>query len=106
MTLSMVEQYHEFLLSNLVSPFSLLINKVNNYTYSFDAQLNLATLSEINAMAVVAYTSSTKISTEYLKSSVPRKTNWNLKIYSDREVALNWLQLEQENITSRLRRDC
>jgi len=98
MTLAMVEQYHEFLLSSLVSPFYLLINKVNNYTYSFDAQVNLATLSEINAMAVVAYTRSTRISTEYLKSSVPRNTDWNLKICSDRDEALNWLQLEQKNI--------
>lgn len=105
MTLSMVEQYHDFLLAHLVSPFSLLINKVNNYTYSFDAQVNLATLKEINAMAVVAYTRSTKISTECLKSSVPRKTDWNLKIYFDREEALNWLQLQQENLTSRLRTD-
>ena len=105
MTLAMVEHYHEFLLSHLVSPFSLLINKVNNYTYSFDAQINLATLNEINVMAVVAYTRSTKISTEYLKTSVPRKKDWNLKIYSDREEALNWLQLEQENITGRSRGD-
>ena len=106
MTLAMVEHYHEFLLSHLVSPFSLLINKVNNYTYTFDAQVNLATLNEINAMAVVAYTRATKISTEYLKSSVPRKIDWNLKICFNREEALNWLQLEQENITSRLRTDC
>jgi hypothetical protein len=55
----MVKQYHEFLLSNLVSLFSLLINKVNTYTYDFDAQVNLATLKEINVMAVVAYTRST-----------------------------------------------
>jgi len=98
MTLTMVEQYHEFLLLHLVSPFSLLINKVNSYTYDFDAQKNLATLKEINAMAVVAYTRSTRISTEYLKSSVPRKMDWNLKIHSDREEALNWLQLEQDNL--------
>ena len=98
MTLVMVKQYHDFLLSHLVSPFSLLINKVNAYTYDFDAQVNLATLKEINAMAVVAYTHSTKISTEYLTSSVPRKVEWKLKIYSNREEALNWLKLEQENL--------
>jgi len=99
MTLLMVKQYHEFLLSHLVSPFSLLINKVNAYTYDFDAQINLATLKEINAMAVVAYSRSTKISTEYLKSSVPRDKDWNLKIYSNRDEALNWLHLEQEKLT-------
>jgi len=98
MTLVMVKEYHEFLLSHLVSPFSLLINKVNSYTYDFDAQLNLATLTEINAMAVVAYTRSTKISTEYLNSSVPREKDWNLKIFSNRDEGLNWLHLEQEKI--------
>ncbi|MFV1985405.1 MAG: hypothetical protein ACC657_17790, partial [Thiohalomonadales bacterium] len=55
MDVEMVEQYHEFLLSHLRAPFSLLINKVNSYTYDFDAQNKLATLKEINAMAVVAY---------------------------------------------------
>jgi len=100
MTLAMVEQYHEFLLSHLVSPFSLLINKINAYTYDFDAQVNLATLKEINAMAVVAYTRSTKISTQYLNSSVPRKRDWNLNICSNRDEALNWLRVEQENLAN------
>jgi len=100
MTLAMVEQYHEFLLSHLVSPFSLLINKINAYTYDFDAQVNLATLKEINAMAVVAYTRSTKLSTQYLNSSVPRKRDWNLNICSNRDEALNWLRLEQENLAN------
>jgi len=96
MTLEMVEQYHTFLLSRLISPFSLLINKINSYTYSFDAQVNLATIEEINAMAVVAYTQVSQISTEYLKTTVPRKVSWNLKIYNNREDALNWLLLQQE----------
>ena len=98
MTLAMVNKYHEFLLSHLVSPFSLLINKVNAYTYDFDAQVNLATLKEINAMAVVSYTRSTKISTEYLTSLVPRKVVWKLKIFTNRDEALNWLKLEQGSL--------
>ena len=59
----MVEQYHEFLLSHLRNPFSLRSNKVNSYTYDFDAQVNLGTLKEINAIAVVAYNRVTKMST-------------------------------------------
>lgn len=98
MTLAMVNQYHEFLLSHLVSPFSLLINKINAYTYDFDAQVNLATLKEINAMAVVSYTRPSKISTEYLTSLVPRKVAWKLKIFTNRDEALNWLKLEQGSL--------
>ena len=99
MTLDMVNHYHEFLLTHLVSPFSLLINKINSYTYDFEAQLNLATLKEINVMAVVAYSRTTVVSTESLNSSIPRTVDWKLQIYSNRDEALNWLELEQIKLT-------
>ena len=54
MNAQMVAQYHEFLLSHLQAPFALLINKVNAYSYDFDAQEKLATLEQISATAVVA----------------------------------------------------
>ncbi len=95
MDMAMVEQYHDFLLSHLRAPFSLLVNKVNSYTYDFDAQEKLATLKEINAMAVVAYNRVTKITTETL-ASFPRDVKWNLRIFSDRDEALAWLLSEQE----------
>jgi hypothetical protein len=68
----MVEQYHEFLLSHLIAPFSLLINKVNSYSYNFGAQINLAI-------------------------AVPRSVEWNLKVFSNRDKALGWLKIEQKN---------
>ncbi len=92
---AMTEEYHDFLLSNLRHPFSLLINKVNSYTYTFDAQINLATLKEINAMAIISYNRITKKSTENLASR-PRAVDWNLKIFSNRDEALTWLESEQE----------
>ena len=95
MDLEMVEHYHEFLLSHLRPPFSLLINKINSYTYDFDAQLKLATLKEINAMAVVAYDRITRITTETL-ASYPRSEKWNLKVFSNRDEALDWLLLQQK----------
>lgn len=91
---AMVEQYHEFLLSHLRAPFSLLVNKVNSYTYDFYAQEKLATLKEINAIAVVAYNRVTKITTETL-ASYPRDVEWNLRIFSNRDEALAWLLTEQ-----------
>ena len=94
MDVSMVEQYHDFLLTHLRAPFSLLINKVNSYSYDFPAQEKLATLKEINAMAVVAYNLATEVTTETL-ASYPRKIKWNLKIFPNREEALSWLVAEQ-----------
>ncbi len=93
----MVEQYHEFLRSILTSPFSLLINKINSYTYDFDAQIELATIPEINAMAVVAYSRITELATESL-ASYPRSKKWNLQIFMNRDDALAWLELEQKKI--------
>ena len=98
MDVAMVDQYHDFLLSHLRPPFSLLINKINSYTYDFDAQMQLATLKEINVMAVVAYKRVTALSTETL-ASYPRVVKWNLKIFSNRNDAMNWLVSQQEKIS-------
>ena len=100
MDVPMVEHYHDFLLSHLSPPFYLLINKVNSYTYEFNAQLKLATLVEINAMAVVAYNRTTEIATESL-ASYPRSEKWNLKIFSNRNDAMAWLLLEQKKILNK-----
>ncbi len=94
MDTAMVEAYHDFLLSHLHAPFSLLINKINSYTYDFHAQEKLATLKEINAMAVVAYNRVTRITTETL-ASYPRDVKWNLEIFSNRDEALAWLISQQ-----------
>lgn len=104
MNISMVEQYHNFLLSHLHAPFSLLVNKVNSYTYDFEAQGKLAALKEIKAMAVVAYNRATEITTETL-ASYPRDVKWNLRIFSNRDDALSWLISEQELSHRRLTED-
>jgi hypothetical protein len=96
MDIAMVEQYHDFLLTHLRAPFSLLVNKVNAYSYDFNAQEKLATLKEINAMAVVAYNRVTEITTETL-ASYPRNVKWNLRVFSNRDDALAWLLSEQES---------
>jgi hypothetical protein len=94
----MVTQYHDFLLSHLQAPFALLINKIHSYSYDFPAQEILATLAEINAMAVVAYSRTTKITTEML-ASYPRKRKWHIKIFQNRDEALSWLLSEQSKLS-------
>lgn len=46
-------------------------------------------------MAVVAYNKMASMSTEIL-DKLPMKSEWHLKIFSDREKALKWLRHEQE----------
>ncbi|KJD31970.1 hypothetical protein PK35_12550 [Tamlana nanhaiensis] len=86
----MVDEYHDFLLTNLETPFNLIINKQNSYSYTYGAQKSIADLKEINAMAVVVATSGSLLSTETLMG-VNEHKKWNLKIFRTREEALEWL---------------
>ena len=95
--LKMVGEYHEVLLANLEQPFNLLINKVHQYSYTFEAQHQIGTLEQINSMAVVAYNSVTESSTACL-FLIPRDIPWNIKLFKDRKSALAWLaSIEQQS---------
>lgn len=95
---AMVDEYHRFLLDHLSAPFSLLVNKINTYTYDFPAQLKLATIKEIRAMAVVVYSSMTEHATGAL-AAVPRETTWNIRTFHDREAGLEWLLSVQTQVS-------
>lgn len=86
----MVDEYHDFLLTNMEAPFSLIINKKNSYTYTFEAQKIIANLKEIKAMAVVAGTSGSVMSTETL-INVNGNYKWNIRLFNNRESAVVWL---------------
>ncbi len=91
--MDMIAEYHGWLLYHLSAPFAILINKLNPYTYTFEAQMNIANLSEIKAMAVVVYSKITEESTNVL-IDMPRKAQWNIRIFGNRDAALKWLQTE------------
>ncbi len=94
--LLMVEEYHAFLIAKMAPHFSLLVNKINSYSYTFEAQLHLATLSQINKMAVLVYNRASDLATKNL-ASLTRETPWNLEMFSERESALTWLYIKQAN---------
>lgn len=93
MDLAMVREYHRWISENLSSPSGLLVNKVNKYTYTFEAQIQLADLPQIKAMSVITYDKISIVSTKAL-SNMPRQQNWNLKIFDKRDDALVWLENE------------
>ncbi|MGC6429982.1 MAG: hypothetical protein ACON5F_02965 [Jejuia sp.] len=94
----MVDVYHDFLLSYLKAPFSILINKKNSYSYTFEAQKVIGNLEEIYAMAVVNATSGALMSTETL-IDMNKDNNWNINLFDNRDDALEWL----EKITSEVK---
>ena len=93
--LDMVFEYHEWLLENLEFPMYILLNKMFPCTYSFEAQVQLASLQHINAMAVVAYDKVSQSTTQILQT-VPREGNWSIEVFDDRDTAISWLNRQRE----------
>lgn len=97
MTLEMVEVYHDFIVEHMEGDFGLLINRLNRYSYSFEAQLSVSSNEKMKAIAFIYYDEETKLSSMALNQ---RRINdgWNLQLFSGlelgREAALTWLNSE------------
>ena len=55
MTLEMVEECHDFMNNNVEGDFALLINRIHNYTYTYEAKLSIASYEGLKALAFVCY---------------------------------------------------
>ena len=95
--LLMVNELHRFLISKLKSPFSVLVNRSNQYTYDFEAQLKIGDIEQMHAVAAVTYS---KASTVVAKGMVnmPRSTTRITQFFSVRDDALKWLIDEQNKL--------
>lgn len=97
MTLEMVEECHQFMDSRFQDRFGMLINRVNNYTYTYEAKLSIAAYEHLAAMAFVYYSQDSKDITEQL-FKVRLLDQWNYQIFSGLELgwqeAFTWLQQE------------
>jgi len=91
--LTMTHEYHNWLRNNLQAPFGILVNKKNSYTYTFAAQMNIGTLPEAKALAIVEYSQLSEEATNILLA-LPRRKKMNVRIFHNREVAIAWLQAE------------
>lgn len=86
-----VNEYHDFLLDNLSAPFSLIINKINAYTYTYEAQKIIGQLKEIKAVAIVTPTSGSLMSTKVLLH-INGDVQHVIKLFKARDEALDWLE--------------
>jgi len=94
MDAGVVDAYEAFLLSHLRQPFGLLINKLNAYSFSFEAQEKIGYIKGINACGIVSYNKATTLITKDLVERTPF-TKDNLKFFSNRLDALLWLKHKQ-----------
>ena len=96
-TLEMVEECHHFVGKHFSHEFGILINRVNNYTYAYEAKLSVASHEKLKAIAFVYYSQEGKKLTEKL-TKTRTSDAWNCRIFSGLELgwqqAYQWLQQE------------
>ncbi len=87
-----------FLLSNLDTPFSLLINKIHSYSYNFNAQRVIGDLKGLDKVSVFISDAGGLMSTETL-IDMNRNSNWDIKIFREREEAVAWLMRLKKEVS-------
>lgn len=93
LNLARVDEYHDWIETNLQSPYLLLVHKLNAYHYDFAAQQKVSTLPGIKAVAFVVYSNISKTVTQIMLS-MPREAEWDYRIFDNREQALSWLETQ------------
>ncbi|MEM8488549.1 MAG: hypothetical protein AAF564_23580 [Bacteroidota bacterium] len=71
--------------------YGLLLNERSAYSYTDEAESYFSEMDNLHAMAVVLTTRFTDIASKYLQS-FHEEVDWNMKVFYDREKALEWLE--------------
>lgn len=102
-SMEMLEECDDFFHQHLNSNFAMLVNKINNYSYSFEVKMTVASQEELSAIAVVVYNNEDRAFVEEL-TSMRAIDGWNLKIFSGLDLGwqegYDWLQSELESKTA------
>lgn len=92
-SLPMMIRCEEILQELMPDGYSIVLNERHPHTYTPEAKAYQIQLKKLKAMAVVLHTRFTDIATKYLQSfEVDGMTN--LKVFYNRDKALEWLELK------------
>jgi hypothetical protein len=101
MTLEMIEECHQYINTHFVGDFGMLVNRVNNYTYSYEAKLSIASYENLKAIAFVYYSSDSKEISDNLYK-LRAFDEWNCRFFSGLELgwqqAVDWLEKEVSTV--------
>lgn len=89
----MVDEFHDFLLTNISAPYRILISTRNSYSYTFRAQLLIAKLKQIEAIGVSIENTGALMSFETMNFlNKNNRCNIQFELFMTRIEALAWLQ--------------
>ena len=89
--LVMVEELEAVLVAAMGASFAMLVNKVNSYSVTFEAQMKIGLLQGVQATAVVVYSSAGEMGTEQIKAMTDGEEK-TIDIFFERSQAVSWLE--------------
>ncbi|AZQ83940.1 hypothetical protein EKO29_07885 [Colwellia sp. Arc7-635] len=102
-TLEIVDEYDAVMAQTFPGNYAILVNKINNYRYAFEALLTIASAENQKATAIISYGIESEQQTTDLKT-VRRIDNLNMKEFSGlnlgRASAIKWLNEQLTIINS------
>lgn len=81
-------------------PFALLSNRINSYSFSFEALSKLANIPNLIALAIVIYSDKSQLLVEaqnFFLSTIRKRP---IKIFRRKDEAMNWLGKELDKVTA------
>lgn len=93
MTMTHLSQLRDTLKNILGSPYYLIINKLNHYSYDFVTQCEVGNSCDVKATAVICYSDTVIQTTRFLAKLKDKE--WNMQIFSNKENALNWINQQK-----------
>jgi hypothetical protein len=83
-----IQEYHAFF-DTLPHPVGILVNRMNDYSYSFDAQAKIATHKNMAAAAILVLEPEKKTTAEFDVSVIAYQ--FPVQLFTSRSEALSWL---------------
>ncbi len=97
LSLEMIEECDVFFKAHIFGHFGMLINRVNEYTFSYEAKLSIGSYEGLKAIAFVYYSDESRINVEEL-NDIRANDKWNSRTFSGLELewqkAVQWLKHE------------
>ncbi len=90
--LPMAEELDRTMIAMMGNVFAILVNKVNAYSVTFEAQIKIGVLVEAKATAVVVYNSFGEMGTQQIKAMTEDGGEKKIDIFFDKAQAISWLE--------------
>lgn len=101
-TLELIDQYDALMAKQFSGHYAVLVNRINNYRYAYEALLCVGSALNLKAAAIINYGTESEQQTKYLKS-IRHMDNLNIREFSGlelgRENAIKWLKEQLINST-------